>query len=60
MFFGTFNIIMGIITLLIGFKIYKPFKKDFIEKNKIDYRIIKLLGVFFIFGGVGLILLELR
>lgn len=40
MFFGTFNILMGIVTLLIGFKIYKPFRKDVVESGKLNYRLI--------------------
>jgi hypothetical protein len=60
MFFGTFNILMGTVALLIGFKIYKPFRKEFLESRKLDYALIKILGIFFIFGGTVLIFLDLN
>ncbi len=60
MFFGTFNILMGIVALLIGFKFYKPFRKEVVESGKLDYGLINILGAFFIFGGVVLIYLDVK
>jgi hypothetical protein len=50
MLFPIFNICLGAIFLLIGFKIYKPFEKKKQEK------IYKRFKYFFIIGGLGLIL----
>ena len=47
--FPIFNILLGIIFLLIGFKIYRPFKK---EKEE---AIMKKFKGLYIFGGLGLI-----
>ena len=41
-----FNIIAGLIGILIGFKIYKPFKKDKAEKYYNNF------GLFFKIGGL--------
>lgn len=48
-FFPAFNILLGIVFLLIGLKGYKPFKK---EKEE---AIMKNFKGFYIFGGLGLI-----
>jgi len=49
-FFGYFNIVLGTVFTLIGFKVYRPFKK---EKEEEIYR--KYTN-FFIFGGIGLVI----
>jgi hypothetical protein len=49
MFFPLFNIFLGVVFLLIGFKIYRPFKK---EKEE---AMMKNFKVFYILGGFGLI-----
>ncbi len=46
MIFPIFNTILGLICLLIGFKVYKPFKG---ERRQALYN-------FFIIGGFGLII----
>jgi hypothetical protein len=48
-FFPVFNVILGTICILIGFKIYRPFKK---EK---ETEIMKKFRAFYILGGFGLI-----
>ncbi len=48
-FFPFFNIIMGIIGILIGFEYYKPFKKDLADKYHNKY------GTFFKLGGIGML-----
>lgn len=48
-FYGYFNLLLGLIFILIGFKIYKPFKKD---KEEEIYK--KYINIFRI-GGIGLI-----
>jgi len=48
-FFPIFNILLGVIFLLIGLKIYRPFKKEK-EEN-----IMKRFKTFYILGGAGLI-----
>jgi hypothetical protein len=47
--FGIFNIFLGVVFLLIGLKIYKPFKKE-----KEEAIMTKFKG-FYILGGLGLI-----
>jgi hypothetical protein len=49
MFFPFFNVFLGIVFLLIGFKIYRPFKKGKEES------MIKKFKAFYILGGFGLI-----
>lgn len=46
---GIFNIILGIIFILIGLKIYKPFKKELQDS------IMKKFKPLFLFGGIGLL-----
>lgn len=46
----VFNIIAGTIGLLIGFGVYKPFKKDKAEMYE------KKFGLFFKIGGIGMLL----
>lgn len=46
----AFNIVIGIIGILIGFKIYKPFKKDKAEAYHKKY------SLFFTIGGVGMLI----
>lgn len=46
----VFNIIAGIVGALIGFKVYKPFKKDKAEMYD------KKFGLFFKIGGIGMFL----
>jgi hypothetical protein len=48
-FFPIFNIFLGVVFLLIGFKIYRPFKKDKEEA------MMKKFKAFYILGGFGLI-----
>lgn len=48
--FSIFNISLGAIFLLIGLKIYRPFKK---EKEE---QIMKRFKGFYILGGLGLII----
>ena len=47
--FPVFNVFLGVAFLLIGLKIYKPFKK---EKEE---AIMKKFKVFYILGGLGLV-----
>jgi hypothetical protein len=49
-FYGYFNLALGTIMTLIGFKIYRPFKK---EKEDEVYR---KFGNLYKFGGIALIL----
>lgn len=49
-FFGYFNLLLGIVFILIGFKIYKPFTGD---KGAETYRKYKNL---YRFGGIGLVI----
>lgn len=49
MFIPIFNITLGTVFLLIGFKIYQPFKPEKADK------IYKQFKYFFIIGGFGLI-----
>lgn len=44
-----FNIVAGVMGLLIGLKIHKPFKPEKAEKYHIKY------GMFFKFGGLGML-----
>lgn len=46
----TFNILAGIIGLLIGFQQYKPFRKEVAENYHKKY------GIFFKLGGIGMLL----
>jgi len=48
-FFPVFNVFLGTVFLLIGLKIYKPFKK---EKEE---AMMKRFKGFYIMGGLGLI-----
>ena len=48
-FYGYFNLILGTIMTLIGFKVYRPFKKD---KEEETY---KKFGNLYKFGGIALI-----
>jgi heme A synthase len=47
--FGIFNILLGAVFVLIGLKIYKPFKK---EKEEV---IMKKFKGLYLWGGIGLI-----
>lgn len=47
--FGIFNILLGAVFVLIGLKIYKPFKK---EKEE---AIMKKFKGLYLWGGIGLI-----
>jgi len=49
-FYGYFNILLGTIFILIGFKIYKPFSK---EKEEMMYK--KYINLYR-FGGIGLLI----
>ncbi|MBS1508048.1 MAG: hypothetical protein JSS79_15515 [Bacteroidetes bacterium] len=46
---GYFNLILGVIFILIGFKIYKPFSKEREEMNKKNIDLYKI-------GGIGLVI----
>ena len=48
-FYGYFNLILGTIMTLIGFKVYRPFRKDKEEE------IYKKFGNLYKFGGIALI-----
>lgn len=48
--YGYVNILLGIIFILIGFKIYKPFAKD--REEEIYKKYINLYR----FGGIGLLI----
>lgn len=47
-FYGYFNLVLGITMTLIGFKVYKPFKKDNEEQT---YR---KFGNLFKYGGIAM------
>lgn len=49
-FYGYVSILLGIISILIGFKIYKPFAKD--REEEIYKKYINLYR----FGGIGLLI----
>jgi hypothetical protein len=49
-FFGYFNLLLGTICLLIGFKIYKPFKGEEGERK------FQKMKSFYRLGGIGLII----
>ncbi len=49
MFIGIFNTILGIVMILIGLKIYRPFKP---EKEEVMMRKFK---TFYLIGGLGLL-----
>ena len=49
-FFSYFNVILGTVFILIGFRIYKPFKKEKAEEMNKKY------GTFYKLAGVGLII----
>lgn len=49
-FYGYFNLVLGTIMTLIGFKVYRPFKK---EKEEETYR---KFGNLYKFGGIALII----
>jgi hypothetical protein len=49
-FFGYFTLLLGIIFILIGFKLYKPFKGEEGEKK------FKKDEPFYHLGGIGLII----
>lgn len=49
-FYGYFNVSLGTIFILIGFKIYKPFNKD--KEEEIYKKYINLYR----FGGIGLVI----
>ena len=49
-FYGYFNVILGILMILIGFRIYKPFKG---EKGEAVYRKFKDL---YRYGGIGMLI----
>ena len=49
-FYGYFNIVIGTMCILIGFKIYRPFKK---EKEKEIYD--KYLNLYR-YGGIGILI----
>jgi len=61
LFFGVGNIVFGLVLILIGFKVYNPFKgKNMPEKEEQWYKkfgtLIKVGGiVVFIFGIINLI-----
>lgn len=46
LFFPVFNILIGIVGILIGLKVYKPFRK---EKQEVYYKKFKY---FYLIGGV--------
>jgi hypothetical protein len=49
-FYGYFNILLGTVFILLGFKIYKPFRKDNAEAMYKKY--VNL----FRFGGIALLI----
>jgi hypothetical protein len=49
-FFGYFNLVLGIIAILIGFKIYKPFIKE--REEEVYKKYIYLFRI----GGFGLVI----
>jgi hypothetical protein len=49
-FYGYFNILLGTIFILIGFKIYKPFKGEEGEKK------FQKMKTFYRLGGIGLVI----
>jgi len=49
-FYGYFNLALGTIMVLIGFKVYKPFSK---EKEEETY---KKFGNLYKFGGIAMII----
>lgn len=49
-FYGYFNILLGTIFILIGFKIYKPFKGDEGEKK------FQKMKTFYRLAGIGLVI----
>jgi hypothetical protein len=49
-FYGYFNIVLGTIFILIGFRIYKPFNKE--KEEEIYKKYINLYR----FGGIGLLI----
>ena len=49
-FYGYFNLALGTLFTLIGFKVYRPFNKD---KEAETY---KKFGAFYKLGGIGLII----
>ena len=51
-FFGSFNIILGIVFILIGFKIYRPFKANKEREKEIYAKYINLYRI----GGIGLVI----
>lgn len=48
-FYGYFNLALGTICVLIGFKIFKPFKGEEAEKR------FEKNKIFYILGGIGLV-----
>lgn len=52
-FFGYFNLVIGVISLLIGFKIYKPFNKDKEEEIYRKYgNLFRVVGIVLTIGGL--------
>jgi hypothetical protein len=49
-FYGFFNLFIGIVCTLIGFKIYRPFRKDKEEEMNKRFR------TFYKVGGIALII----
>jgi hypothetical protein len=49
-FYGYFNLLLGTIFILIGFKIYKPFKGDEGERK------FEKMKNFYRLGGIGLLI----
>jgi hypothetical protein len=49
-FYGYFNLILGTIFILVGFKIYKPFKGEEGEKK------FQKMKALYRFGGIGLVI----
>jgi hypothetical protein len=49
-FFGYFNLVLGTMFILIGFKIYKPFKGEEEEKK------FQKMKAFYQLGGIGLVI----
>lgn len=49
-FYGYFNLVIGILCILIGFKIYKPFKGETGEKK------FQKVKTFYRLAGIGLVL----
>lgn len=49
-FYGYFNLVLGTIFILIGFKIYKPFKG---EEGEVKFQKMK---TFYRLGGIGLVI----